>query len=51
VKETNNFFLFIAIAVPWIMGIAIAHGFWSTLFSIMVPMYSWYLVAEHFMKL
>jgi len=50
-KETNNLFLFIVVVIPWIMGIVIAKGLWSTLFSIMVPMYSWYLVAEHFMKL
>lgn len=30
----------------WIAGIVLAHGFWSTFFSIFMPLYAWYLVIE-----
>jgi len=30
----------------WMAGIAIAKGFWSTLFAVLVPMWAWYLVVE-----
>ena len=35
----------------WIGGIVIASGFWSTLFSIIMPVYSWYLLAERLMSI
>lgn len=34
----------------WMAGIVIAQGFWQTLFSLF-PLYSWYLLTEHVMKL
>lgn len=33
-------------AIIWISGVVIAKGFWSTFFAIIVPFWSWYLVAE-----
>jgi hypothetical protein len=36
-------------AIIWIVGIVIAKGFWSTFFAVIFPLYSWYLVAEHFL--
>lgn len=36
-------FIFI---VWWILGVVVANGFTSTLVSIIIPFYSWYLFAE-----
>jgi hypothetical protein len=30
----------------WIMGIVLAKGFWSTLFAVTIPFWSFYLVVE-----
>ena len=32
--------------ILWLMGIVLAKGFWSTLFAVFIPLWSWYLVAE-----
>lgn len=32
--------------VLWLMGIVLAKGFWSTFFAVVLPLWSWYLVAE-----
>jgi hypothetical protein len=36
----------IIITAGWLAGIAIAKGFFSTIFSIMIPPYAFYLVVE-----
>jgi hypothetical protein len=36
-------------AIIWLVGMVIAKGFWSTFFAVIFPLYSWYLVAEHFL--
>lgn len=46
--STNITALFLIFA--WMAGIVIAKGFWQTLFSFF-PLYSWYLLTEHVMKL
>lgn len=38
-----RFFLMCA----WVLGIVIAKGFWSTLFAVIFPFWSFYLFAEH----
>ena len=30
----------------WIFGVVIAKGFWSTFFAVVIPFWSYYLVAE-----
>jgi len=30
----------------WIAGIVLAKGFWSTLFAVVIPPWSFYLVVE-----
>ncbi len=30
----------------WICGVVLANGFWSTLISIVFPLWAYYLVAE-----
>ena len=30
----------------YLAGLVIAQGFWSTLFALIFPPYSWYLVVE-----
>lgn len=34
----------------WIAGIVIASGFWSTVFAITIPLWSYYLVVELCLK-
>ena len=38
------------LGLSWLAGIVIAQGFWSTLFTIFVPFYAWYLVIEVLLK-
>lgn len=35
--------------VVWVAGIVLAKGFWSTFFAVIFPIWSWYLVVEHFL--
>lgn len=37
--------------IMWLAGIVISEGFWSCLFSIIIPVYAWYLVTEKVMVL
>jgi len=32
----------------WVVGIVLAKGFWSTFFAVIIPLWSYYLVVEHF---
>lgn len=36
--------------VPWLIGIVLAKGFWSTLFACIFPPWAWYLCVEHWFK-
>ena len=49
-EKQNNFNLEIILGfiltVAWIAGIVLAHGFWSTFFTIFFAPYSWYLVIQ-----
>jgi len=33
--------------ILWVVGIVLAHGFWSTFFAIFFPLWAWYLTIEH----
>jgi hypothetical protein len=46
-KEIINIFIFIG----WVAGIVLAKGFWSTIFSIFIPFWAWYLVIEKIMQI
>ena len=35
--------------IGWIAGIVIAKGFWSTFFTIIMPLWAYYLVVEKFL--
>jgi hypothetical protein len=37
--------------LTWVAGIVLAKGFWWTCLAIILPLYSWYLVAEKIMIL
>jgi len=39
-------FLYLCMVVPWVIGIAIAKGFWITLGAVLVPPMAWVLVAQ-----
>ena len=36
----------LTITVPWLAGIVLAEGFWSTAAAICMPPYAWYLFVE-----
>jgi hypothetical protein len=36
--------------VVWIAGVVLAQGFWSTLASVFIPFWAWYLVVERIMQ-
>jgi hypothetical protein len=45
-KTLAHLILFFA----WVTGIVIAKGFWSTLFAIAIPLWSYYLVVERIVE-
>jgi predicted PurR-regulated permease PerM len=36
-------------AIIWIVGIILAHGFWSTFFAVICPLYGLYLIIEKYL--
>lgn len=36
----------LVLLVAWIIGMVFAKGFWSTLFAVIMPIWSFYLVVE-----
>ena len=46
VKGWDGITSFIIILIPWLIGIVLAKGFWSTFFALIIPFYAWYLVIE-----
>jgi hypothetical protein len=34
----------------WVVGVVLAKGFWSTFFAVIVPFYSWFLVASYLVE-
>lgn len=46
IEPLVEFLLLISIVVPWLIGIVVAKGFWSTLFSVVFAPYGWYLTVE-----
>jgi hypothetical protein len=34
----------------YVVGIVLAKGFWSTFFAVIIPFWSYYLVAERFVE-
>lgn len=45
-KQLPSYLFLFAVLFGWLSGIAIAKGFWSTLFAIFFPPYAWYLPVE-----
>lgn len=45
-KDLIESILFVIIVFFWLAGIALAKGFWSTTFAIIIPPYGWYLCVE-----
>ena len=41
----------VLLGVPWLAGIVLAKGFWSTSAAVCVPPYAWYLVVERGMTM
>lgn len=40
-----NVMISLGLFITYLMGIAIAKGFWLTIFAIIMPFYAWYLVV------
>ena len=36
----------VLLTLGWLIGIALAKGFWSTFFAIFIPLWGYYLIAE-----
>lgn len=34
----------------WVAGIVLAKGIWSSALAVIMPLYSWYLIAERIME-
>jgi len=45
-KAFSEAMIIICAAVPWLMGMVLAKGFWLTTLAIFFPPYAWYLVTE-----
>lgn len=41
----------VLLGVPWLAGMVLAKGFWSTSAAVCVPPYAWYLVVERGMTM
>lgn len=39
------------LTVPWVIGVVLANGFWSTLFAFFIPFWAWYLTAEKWLMI
>jgi hypothetical protein len=49
--KTGDLILYLAIVVPWVIGIAIAKGFWMVLGCVVLAPMAWVLTAQHFLGL
>lgn len=49
-KHIADLLSWLILIICWVVGIVLAKGFWSTLFSIILPPWGWYLIAEYVMK-
>ena len=45
-KHLVELLVAVLLGVPWLAGIVLAKGFWSTAAAVCVPPYAWYLVVE-----
>lgn len=48
-KHLVELLVAVLLDVPWLAGIVLAKGFWSTAAAVCVPPYAWYLVVERVM--
>jgi len=44
--DNIKYLIYLIFVVTWIAGVVIAKGFWSTLFAMCIPFWSFYLVIE-----
>lgn len=45
-KHLVELFGEVLFGLPWMVGVVLAKGFWSTVAAVCVPPYAWYLVVE-----
>ena len=45
-KTPDDALLMLFIVLPWLSGIVLAKGFWTTTIAVLFPPYAWYLVVE-----
>lgn len=50
IKSVNGILATGLFAIPWVLGMVLAKGFWSTLIAVVIPLWAWYLVAEKYLQ-
>jgi hypothetical protein len=44
-----GFLMAMSMIVPWVLGIAVAKGFWITVGCVLIPPMAWVILAQHFL--
>lgn len=44
-------FLYLAMILPWVTGIAVSNGFWMTCGALFFPPLAWVFAAQHLLGL
>ena len=47
--DLPSFLIVLVVIVPWVMGIAVAKGFWIVAGCIFLPPMAWVVLAMHFL--
>lgn len=50
-KYINKTLVMGIFSIPWVIGVVLAKGFWSTLFAFFIPFWAWYLTAEKWLMI
>ena len=46
IMDLKDFTIYLMMLIPWLAGIALAESGKFTVFALICPVYSWYLVVE-----
>lgn len=50
-SDWSGLAMLLVIVIPWLMGVVLAKGVFSTFVSVVFAPYAWYLVVERVMQL
>lgn len=48
--STGGYITYLVMVVFWVLGIAVAKGFWLTAFTVFVPPAAWVLFAQYVLE-